>query len=240
MTTFPALQPYLDRGQLRALLMQDALSEATDALGPNRWDVDMLAGTLAFTSEHDPSRRLETRAHMVASIAPGPRSVLWGWAHPQGDPGGVAAKIRDAGIADGVAELASGELAFPDGFDGGEDDVAALAHELGTVAVGVTDGGPYYSAPAGGGTRVLFLLDAPLPKLTLATVVTKLQRMLSTGLVRDPRTALWSLAVGEGWTFQWTDSTFTGAKVTDGPSTADFAFNEGGQLTSVSGQLSAG
>lgn len=235
MTIYPALQPYLDRGQLRAMLMQDALDEA---VGEDGWEVDMPAGTLTFVAEDDPSRRMPTRAHLIASLAPGPGSMLWGWAHPQGEPGGPAAQLRAAGAADGVPELTEDELPFPDDFAADEQDIAALAHEIGTVATAVTDGGPYYSAPVGGGTRVVFLLEAPLPQLTLATAVAKLPRLLSSGLLDDARTSVWGLALGQGWDLQWTDDAFSGATVGDGVSTAEFAFDQEGRVTSISGQIS--
>lgn len=92
--TFPPLQPLADRAALFTALRQDALSAAADALGEHRWDADLAAGTLTFTANDDPTRQLVTRAHLIATIAPGPRSLLWAWAHPQGDPQGVAARLR--------------------------------------------------------------------------------------------------------------------------------------------------
>lgn len=240
MTTFPALQPYIDRGMLLSLLLQDALDEATASLGQFRWDVDVPAGTLTFTSEQDPNRRLVTRASMVASIAPGPRSLLWDWAHPQGrGDASVTTRLRDRGREDGVAELSKGEVPFPAEFEPTPDAVAALAHELGAATAGITGLGPYYSAPVEGGSRFLFLLETPLPPLTLGTAMSKLPRMLSTGLLRDARTSIWGLATLQGWNFQWTDGSFTGASITDGSSTAQFTFDQGGRITNVTGTASA-
>ncbi|WP_396654804.1 DUF6882 domain-containing protein, partial [Microbacterium sp.] len=103
--TFPPLQPLADRAALFTALRQDALSAAADALGEHRWDADLAAGTLTFTANADPTRQLVTRAHLIATIAPGPRSLLWAWAHPQGDPQGVAAQLRAYGEQHGIAEL---------------------------------------------------------------------------------------------------------------------------------------
>src|SRR5690349_7447571 len=97
--TFAALQPLADRAALFTALRQDALSAAADALGEYSWDADMAAGTLTFIANADPSRQLVTRAHLVATIAPGPRSMLWAWAHPQGDTQGVAALLQAYGAA---------------------------------------------------------------------------------------------------------------------------------------------
>ena len=103
--TFAALQPLADRAALFSALRQDSLATALEDLGDNRWDADMAAGTLTFTSNADSARQLVTRAHLVATIAPGPRSLLWAWAHPQGDPAGVAAQLRDYGVQHGIVEL---------------------------------------------------------------------------------------------------------------------------------------
>ncbi|MDR2295044.1 MAG: hypothetical protein LBE05_07545 [Microbacterium sp.] len=234
MTTFPALQTYIDRGLLLSLLQQDALVEATDALGQHRWDVDMQQGTLTFTSEKDPARRLATRAHLIASIAPGPRSVLWDWAHPQGSQQGASAALRAAGERDGVRELSVGEVPFPADFDAQDRDaMAQLAHEIGQASVGILGRGPYYSAPVDGGTRFIFLLDAPLPPLTLAAVVAKLPRLLSTGLFRDPRTAVWGLATAQRWSFRWNDDAFSGATLSDGSTVAQFGFDPQGRIVAV-------
>ena len=95
--TFPALAPLADRAALFAALRQDQLVTATAALGEHRWDVDLAAGTLTFTSETDPSRQLVARASLVATIAPGPRSLMWAWAHPQGGSDPSVAGLRDYG-----------------------------------------------------------------------------------------------------------------------------------------------
>ncbi len=81
--TFAALQPLADRAALFVALRQDALSAAADALGEHRWDADLAAGTLTFTADADPSRQLVARAHLIATIAPGPRSLLWGLGAPE-------------------------------------------------------------------------------------------------------------------------------------------------------------
>src|SRR5690606_17328274 len=95
--TFDALRSLADRAALFTALRQDQLVAATDALGEHRWDVDLAAGTFTFTSEADPSRTIVATPHLIASIAPGPRSLMWSWALPQGDRTGVTAKLREYG-----------------------------------------------------------------------------------------------------------------------------------------------
>ncbi|WP_102192501.1 DUF6882 domain-containing protein [Microbacterium aurantiacum] len=232
--TFAALQPLADRAILFTSLRQDALSAAADALGEHRWDADMQAGTLTFTANADPSRQLVTRAHLIATIAPGPRSLLWAWAHPRGDAGGLAAQLQAYGAQHGVAELTSPELAFPADVDADVDGwISRAAHTVGGVAVELTGRSPYYSAPVGGGTRAVFLLDAPLPPLTVADAMIALPRILSGLALADARTAVWDLARLASWTLTWTDESFSGATVTDATGSATFRFDEHARIAGI-------
>ncbi|WP_136033955.1 DUF6882 domain-containing protein [Microbacterium sp. PF5] len=235
--TFAALQPLADRAALFTALRQDALSAAADALGEHRWDADLTAGTLAFTANADPTRQLVTRAHLIATIAPGPRSLLWAWAHPQGDPQGVAAQLRAYGTEHGVAELTSPEVPFPAEASGDADWIAQAAHTIGGVAVELTGRSPYYSAPVDGGTRAVFLLDAPLAPLTVADAVVALPRVLSGAALPDARTSVWDLARLAGWTLTWTDEAFSGATVVDTSGTATFRFDEQARISGVESSL---
>lgn len=235
--TFAALQPLADRAALFTALRQDQLVAAADALGEHRWDADMAAGTLTFTATADPSRQLVSRAHLVATIAPGPRSLLWAWAHPQGDAQGVAAQLQAYGAEHGIAELTTAELPFPADAPGDEAWIAAAAHTIGGVAVELTGRSPYYSAPIGGGTRAVFLLDAPLPPVTVADAVIALPRILSGTALADARTAVWDLARLASWTLTWTDEAYSGATVVDATGSATFRFDEHARITGVEGGL---
>lgn len=235
--TFAALQPLADRAALFVALRQDALSAAADALGDHRWDADMAAGTLTFTANDDPSRQLATRSHLVATIAPGPGSLLWAWAHPSGDPQGIAAQLRAYGEQHGIAELTAAEVPFPADASGDEDWIAQAAHTIGGVAVELTGRAPYYSAPVGNGTRAVFLLDAPLPPLTVAEAVVALPRILSGTALSDARTSVWDLARLAGWTLTWTDESFSGAEVADATGTATFRFDEQARIAGIESSL---
>ena len=237
--TFAALQPLADRAALFTALRQDALSAAADALGEHRWDADMAAGTLTFTANADPSRQLVTRAHLVATIAPGPRSMLWAWAHPQGDTQGVAAQLQAYGAAHDIVELTSPEVPFPADAAADEEWIAQAAHVVGGVAVELTGRAPYYSAPVGGGTRAVFLLDAPIAPLTVADAVIALPRILSGTALSDARTAVWDLARLANWTLTWTDESFSGATVVDASGSATFRFDEQARITGIESTLAS-
>ncbi|WP_136056046.1 DUF6882 domain-containing protein [Microbacterium sp. K24] len=235
--TFAALQPLADRAALFTALRQDALSAAADALGEHRWDADMAAGTITFTANADPSRQLVTRAHLIATIAPGPRSMLWAWAHPQGDPQGVAAQLRAYGAEHGLVDLTTPEVPFPADAAADEAWIAQAAHVVGGVAVELTGRSPYYSAPVGGGTRAVFLLDAPLAPLTVSDAVIALPRILSGLALPDARTAVWDLARLAAWTLTWTDAAFSGATVVDASGSATFRFDEQARISGIEGTV---
>lgn len=235
--TFAALQPLADRAALFVALRQDALSAAADALGEHRWDADMAAGTLTFTANADPSRQLVARAHLIATIAPGPRSLLWAWAHPSGDAQGVAAQLHAYGTEHGIAELTTPEVPFPADASADDDGIAQAAHTVGGVAVELTGRSPYYSAPVGNGTRAVFLLDAPLAPLTVAEAVVALPRVLAGTALADARTAVWDLARLAGWTLTWTDEAFSGATVSDASGTATFRFDEQARISGIESTL---
>lgn len=237
--TYAALQPLADRAALFVALRQDALSAAADALGEHRWDADMAQGTLTFTANDDPSRQLVTRAHLIATIAPGPRSLLWAWAHPSGDPQGIATQLHTYGTAHGITELTTPEVPFPAEASGDDEWIAQAAHTVGGAAVELTGRSPYYSAPVGNGTRAVFLLDAPLAPLTVAVAVVALPRVLSGIDLSDARTAVWDLARLAGWTLTWTDESFSGAIVTDASGTATFRFDEQARISGIESTLAA-
>ncbi len=236
--TFPALQQTASRAALFAALRQDQLQTANDALGSWRWDVNMSAQTITFSAVGDSSRAVTMPARLIASLAPGPRSLLWGWAHPQGDSAGIATKIREYGQTQGVAELASAEVAFPTEADiDPEDWITQAAHQIAGVAVEATGASPYYITPLDGGARAVFLLEAALPALTVTETIVVLPRILAETPLTDPRTSVWGLARLAGWTLEWTDAAYTGARITDGTSSARFSFDEAGRITGFHAEI---
>lgn len=235
--TLETLAALADRASLFTALRQDQLAAATDALGEHRWDVDLAAGTFTFSAQDDPARTLTATPHLIASIAPGPRSLMWAWALPQGDRTGATDRLRAYGEQHGISALTSGEVPFPD--DTGDDLdawMAELALTVAGAAVEITGLSPYWSAPAGG-SRAVLLLEAPIEPLTVAAAVTALPRILSGTSPRDPRAAVWDLARLAGWTLEWTDEAFTGAVLTDASGSATFRFDEHARIAGIQGHL---
>ena len=136
-----------------------------------------------------------------------------------------------------LSVLVDAELPFPADAAGDDGWIAAAAHAIGGAAIEITGGSPYYSAPVGGGTRAVFLLDAPLPPLTVSESVAALPRILSGLALPDARTAVWDLARLAGWNLSWTDEAFTGAVVTDESGSATVRFDEQARITGIQGAM---
>ena len=147
----PGLQDVANRAAYYATLRQTLLAETLEEqVGDHQIAGDLQEGTLQFVGAE---RTLTARCHLIASVAPGPKSMLWGWAHPQGG-GEVAGRVKELGERFGITDLTSPELPFEAGYD-----IAATAAHLGHLAacVGVeaTRISPYYTVNAGGGTRLV-------------------------------------------------------------------------------------
>ena len=233
---FESLNVLENHAVLYYTLQQEAFDDLVRSLGESGWGADTTEGTLTFTSKTDPSRTIVANAEVLASIAPGPRSMLWGWGIPQGRPDGFAAQLRDYGVQQGIAELTEAEVPFPEGDIG---DLSAwglaTAHQIGAAASFITGQGPYFAAPINGGAWALFLLtlNPALPPLTVNQTVVSIPRLLGATALTDPRAAVVGLAQLAGWTLVWADDQYSAATVNDGNSSATIAFDQLGRVTNV-------
>lgn len=235
--SFEALRSLSDRAALFTALRQDQLAAALDTLGEHHWEADLAAGTLTFTSNTDPSRTLVAKAELIASIAPGPRSLMWGWALPQADPNGISARLREYGQQHDVAELTSPEVAFP--ADTGtdlQDWIRGFADDVAGTATEITGYSPSYTADVNG-TRAVLIMEAPLEPLTVAAAVAALPRVLRERPLNDPRTAVWDLARLAGWQLNWADAAYSAATVVDATGSTTFRFDENARITGIDARL---
>jgi len=236
--SFVTLRALADRAGLFTALRQDQLASATASLGEHRWDADLTAGTFTFTAHEDPDRTVDAVPHLLASIAPGPRSLMWSWALPQGDRTGITDALRAYGEQHGIPELTRGEVPFPDDTGVELDEwIAELADAIGGAAVEVTGRSPYFSARFAGGSRAVLLLDVPLPQLRVAAAVAALPRVLSGFELNDPRSSVWDLARLAGWRLEWADDAFSAAELSDASGTATVDFDEHARITGIRGRL---
>lgn len=208
-------------------------------MGPHAFDVNLQEGTITFLPSDDTLPPTIMKAHLIASLAPGPRSLLWGWAHPRGDY--VSQQLRAQGEKDRVEILTRSEVPFPPAFphseEGEEEDLALskLAHEVAMAAVGITLMAPYYCAP-NGRSRAVFLLDGEgLPTLTLDQVVERLPKLLANGEAgEDHHAALHGLADAMGWYLsERVEGEDADVSLRDGGSCVDFSFDGQGRIRNI-------
>lgn len=229
-----ALIPLVAQGQMLSWLWQGALGAMTEKLGDTRWEVDLAEGRLSFVNRADNTRRIDAGIDLVASIAPGPKSTLWGWGHPQGRPNGVAALIRDSGHPG----LDIAEFPFPAEVSDVDGYITQTSHEIGVASVAARGRGPYYSAPMGGGSRAVFALEVPaLEPPAVADLMSTFIPMMSSTPPLDARTALWFAATRLGWAFEWTQPEFAAATIADPTGSATFRFDAQGRVIGLETDL---
>lgn len=192
------IQAVANHGALYAVIGQRRLQERLDAeLGEHRLDGDPSAGLLSFVSRADPNRRIDTRMQLVASIAPGPRSLLWGWAHPQTTDPSVAEQLRALGEQHQLSDLTAAEVPFRTDATGDAlgAELAQLGHAVAAAGVEASGATPYYLAPLGGGSlMVAVLAGVDLRPVDLAIDGAGITTALMESVSQDHRAALLGFA----------------------------------------------
>lgn len=192
-----SLTDVLDDGAFVSVERQRRLAELVGGDGPygERWNVDLTAGVLTFTGREG---ELRTPAHLVGSAAPGPGTWMWGWSDVNGLPEPVvarSARVRDFGAQHRLAPLTEPEIPL-------RGDPRQDAVDYAVVAGLVNGGFPHYTADAGNGTIVAFLVEEPraaLPAPSCATAATVIGETLRRGAVVDQRRALAAYAELRGF-----------------------------------------
>ncbi|KAL1406686.1 hypothetical protein Q8F55_008392 [Vanrija albida] len=228
---YPTLGTFTARGEMHAKLLQRQLVQETEELGDEySFHSDFAKGELIFSAPN--GKTINTRCHLMASIAPGPRSVLWGWAMPRSDD--VSRKLQEYGQAHGIKELTEAELPFPPNMVSDEQDILDLAHELGQLCVGVLGRGPYYTIDAGNGSRLLVLVDAPFPPVTVKNLGIWSMSIIAGGFI-NARESVLALGYARGWRVLTPDASTM--VLQDDESDATFKFDEHNRVVTVSGRF---
>lgn len=239
-TTFQGFHAVSDRAALYLAFQNDAFADMlNDRLGEHRYDVDLQKQRLSFTSDGN-GQQIDTHCTLVATVAPGPKSLMWGWAHPMGKADGPAKAIEALGQKYGITDLTTAELALPAELNGAEleNTVSELASGAANIGVEATSMSPSYIVDVGGGTLVVFLLDGiDLPQLTFQEFSIKIGRLLSATSIRDHRQAIGGLAERCHWSLDYEDGQFSTATLTDGHSTAQLRFDDLGRVAHLSLEL---
>jgi len=180
-----------------ALLTMEKQLHAADVIGERPWQADLDAGTIAFGDD------LEMRAQLLGTEAQDPGSWLWSWANGF-EPRVTAAarRLRDLGAAEAIAAFTDAELALSEEVN---------ATRIAFAAVGVLAAQAFYSAPAGGGTRAVLLLEHPdlaLPQAETVRLAGVLTSTVQTGEVADWPAALQAYASQRGLALRGTGAHF--------------------------------
>ena len=237
---FDDLRVLHDRGALYAALTQLSLQEGVQERVGGEFDyaADLVSDSFVFTGKGT-GATIETSVELMASVAPGPQSMMWGRALPNGGRAG-AQMILERGRADGLASLLNDEVPFAVGDDA---DTAAeyAALEVGAVVASVTGGGLTYIVGVGGGTLAVLLLgdlDFARPRID-HRFLTRVPMALGAGTIEDHRAAVHGLAEMSGWAIDWTAD--WGRAVLTDPLTSNSAtaeFDGYARLTALRGTLS--
>lgn len=222
---------------LSQLLLQEGVEERLG--GAFDYAADLAADSFVFTGRES-GHSLATSVELMASIAPGPQTMLWGRALPTGGRAG-AQLILERGHADSLPSLVNDEIPF----DGGENPDAAAEYaalEIGAVVAAVTGGGITYVVSVGGGTLAVLLLgdlDFARPRID-HRLPARIPMALGAGTIEDHRSAVHGLAVMSGWAIDWT-ADWGRAELT-GPVTGNSAsaeFDEQARLTELRQRITA-
>lgn len=230
------LELIVNDGALWGMLAQLRLNQQLDAvLGSDRsFDVDLGNSSLTLGGG---AQQVSAVPHLIASVAPGPQTVRWGWALAElGNlpATGLSGRLRDFGRAQQVPALGSDEVPFsafgpaPEGVE----EVDWVAEQVGILACQVIGEVPWFVVPAGDTRVVLLLQDGPaLPAPELAQVMTVLPDALMAGRLIDPPRALQHL-LGRvpNWHAEWGPA---GVRISDPTGNIDVHLDQDGQVTEI-------
>ncbi|SDD70045.1 DUF6882 domain-containing protein [Auraticoccus monumenti] len=191
---------------------------------------------LWFSRPDDPqgtsSPRVDFVPHLIASVAPGPGTVRWGWSlEPLSSlpTTSLSRRLAEFGRNHGLDALTDPEPAIsrlaPEGTE-----LADVAHRIALMACQVVGEVPYYTFPAGGGTRGVVLLQptAPMPPVTALDVSLATTRALADGLLVDHQRAVSAAVQRLGWRWLGSGPPW---RATSGTEVLTFTFDDLGRLT---------
>lgn len=178
---FPQLAHYVKRGRVLSSMQQTILFGKTAGIGW-RWRKEDRMFTFVDDSE---APLFAFRAHMVASLAPGPKTILWGWAHPTHEDEPLNDTVYGLAEADECQALLTPELPFPEWFPSTgrrwdettpaaerieKDVLFEMAIEVGYAITGLTGRGPFYAGSGGNRSRQVYFLEQIQPVLPEFTI----------------------------------------------------------------------
>lgn len=168
---------------LRQELMDTMFQDKVGSYDSSRYEVDLNKQHFAMVSD---TGKVIAKAHLLASIAAKPPTLLWGFSNALSQYGSaveLAHNVHDYGLKHSEEELTADEVAYtlPDGTNQAMV-IAGVAHDIGSAAISIFGTEYYYySSPIGGGSRIVLLLEnlsEPVPPITLDYFYSRLPRYL--------------------------------------------------------------
>ncbi len=233
---FDGLHAVADYAALYTCLRQVAFAGfLRERLGNFEARCDPAERAVVFTStsppgrdgQHDPFR---SRAILIAVIETD--AIVWGWAHPRGEPSGPASALRDVGARFGVDDFAVPRVPLPPNLS--RDQITGYRTQaidiVAAAAVESTGISPYWTARLDDGELAVYLLDdVALPEPSFADFATTMPTVMRSLAVNDHRVAIHGMAARRGWHISWRTGSDGGRSpicdVTDGESVAHVEFD---------------
>lgn len=233
---FDGLHAVADYAALYTCLRQVAFADfLRGRLGTFEARCDPAERAVVFTAtsacgqdgQHDSVR---SRATLIAVIEAD--AIVWGWAHPRGEPAGPAAALRDVGARFGVDDFAAPRVSLPPNLsrDQAVDCRAEAIDIVAAAAVESTGISPYWTGRLENGELAVYLLgDVALPEPSFADFATAMPTVMRSLAVNDHRVAIHGMAARRGWHISWRAGSDCGRSpicdVTDGESVAHVEFD---------------
>lgn len=230
------LDQIVNDGALWGLLAQHSLStEIAGRLGDRReHDVDLAAPKLTISGD---GASIEAVPHLIASVAPGPRTVRWAWALPELaelPAAALARRLRDFGQSQGVEPLTRAEVGFDEFSPSpeGSDETDSVAGQVAMIASQVIGEVPWFIAQAGETKVVTLLQGGPaLPRPEIGDLMAALPEGLMAGQITDAPRAIRSLLNRiPAWRGEWGPA---GVRISDGRGNVDVHLDGDGQVTEI-------
>lgn len=233
---FDGLHAVADYAALYTCLRQVAFADhLRERLGSFEARCDPAERAVVFTAtsptgqdgHHDSVR---SRATLIAVIEAD--AIVWGWAHPRGEPSGPASALRDVGARFGVDDFATPRVPLPPNLSRDKViDCRAQAIDIAAAAAVESTGiSPYWTGRLDDGELAVYLLDdVALPEPSFADFATTMPTVMRSLAVNDHRVAIHGMAARRGWHISWRAGTDGGRSpicdVTDGESVAHVEFD---------------
>lgn len=209
--------------------------------GSEKMAIDFAKQQITYHPRFHKRDEVVARIHLLGSVAENPRSAMWAWANPQFADSPIAQmsqRVREFGESRGIPELTTPELPVPDDAPG-TDRLAEMATTMAAVSCRIS-GIPTAQVMAGGGTRVVMLVDAagftPAPPSGVRFPGVLMNAVSAHGWVHDHRRAVQGYAQARALPYGW-EPNFSALNMGFPEGNVRVAFDPQGRVADVQAQF---